>query len=86
MRIAQFFITLCVSPETEAPTNRSRTGSGKTTIQRLLYQLYDCTSGEISIDSQPLKSVTLKLLDGIAEYQPSHIIIHIYSQHGAHMH
>jgi len=26
------------------------------------------------------------LLDGIAEYQPSHIFIHIYSQQGTHMH
>jgi ATP-binding cassette subfamily B protein len=38
------------------------TGAGKTTIARLLLRYYDPTSGTISIDGQPLPSVTLSSL------------------------
>ncbi|MBN8828051.1 MAG: ATP-binding cassette domain-containing protein [Sphingobacteriia bacterium] len=37
-------------------------GSGKSTIINLLLRLYDCNSGEILIDNQEIKDVTLKSL------------------------
>ena len=37
-------------------------GSGKSTIFRLLYRFYEPTSGAISIDGQPIDSVTLQSL------------------------
>ncbi|KAJ5163680.1 uncharacterized protein N7500_005510 [Penicillium coprophilum] len=38
------------------------TGSGKTTILRLLLRLYDVTSGQIKIDGQDIRDVTLSSL------------------------
>ncbi|MCO5563649.1 hypothetical protein L7F22_017296 [Adiantum nelumboides] len=37
-------------------------GSGKSTILRLLYRLYDCQSGAIKIDGQDIKKLTLESL------------------------
>ncbi|KAJ5294128.1 hypothetical protein N7508_008949 [Penicillium antarcticum] len=39
-----------------------RTGSGKTTILRLLLRLYDVTSGSIEIDGQDIRDITLSSL------------------------
>ena len=39
-----------------------RTGSGKTTILRLLLRLYDVTSGRIEIDGQDIRGITLSSL------------------------
>ncbi|KAJ5300103.1 hypothetical protein N7508_007346 [Penicillium antarcticum] len=39
-----------------------RTGSGKTTILRLLLRLYDVTSGHIEIDGQDIRDTTLSSL------------------------
>lgn len=39
-----------------------RTGSGKTTILRLLLRLYDVTSGRIEIDGQDIRDITLSSL------------------------
>jgi ABC-type multidrug transport system fused ATPase/permease subunit len=41
-----------------------RTGSGKTTITRLLFQLYDVTDGAICLGDQDLRQVTLDNLRG----------------------
>lgn len=38
------------------------TGSGKSTISRLLFRFYDCSKGEIRIDGQDIKKVTQKSL------------------------
>jgi len=38
------------------------TGSGKSTISRLLFRFYDCSSGVIKIDGQNIKDVTQKSL------------------------
>ena len=37
-------------------------GSGKSTILRLLYRFYDATEGSISIDDQDIKTVKLRSL------------------------
>ena len=37
-------------------------GAGKSSMARLLYRFYDVTSGEISIDNQPIHKVTLQSL------------------------
>eukprot|EP00249_Psilotum_nudum_P019399 c27231_g1_i1 orf=391-2952(+) len=37
-------------------------GSGKSTILRLLYHFYDCSSGSVKIDGQDIKDVTLESL------------------------
>ncbi|MCY3413468.1 MAG: ABC transporter ATP-binding protein [Candidatus Heimdallarchaeota archaeon] len=39
-----------------------RTGSGKTTITRLLYRLYDLDGGDILINNQPIRSLKLSSL------------------------
>lgn len=51
----------------EVPAGKSvaivgTSGSGKSTILRLLYRFYDCQSGEIKIDGQDIKDVTLSSL------------------------
>ncbi|MBP2156372.1 MULTISPECIES: ABCB family ABC transporter ATP-binding protein/permease [Enterobacterales] len=38
------------------------TGSGKSTISRLLFRFYDCSEGEIRIDGQDIKKVTQRSL------------------------
>jgi ATP-binding cassette subfamily B protein len=37
-----------------------RTGSGKSTIANLLMRMYDCTSGEILVDGNPIKALNLE--------------------------
>jgi ATP-binding cassette subfamily B protein len=37
-----------------------RTGSGKSTIANLIMRMYDCTEGELMIDSKPIKSLNLE--------------------------
>ena len=37
---------------------RGQTGSGKSTLTRLLFRLYDIQSGDIKIDGQDIRSVT----------------------------
>jgi ATP-binding cassette, subfamily B, bacterial len=41
-----------------------RTGSGKTTLSRLLFRLYDPTEGEISLDGLDIRNATLPELRG----------------------
>jgi ATP-binding cassette, subfamily B, bacterial len=41
-----------------------RTGSGKTTLARLLFRLYDPQAGEILLDGQPIQKVRLRDLRG----------------------
>lgn len=37
-------------------------GAGKSTLARLLYRFYDCSSGQIEIDGQPINSLTQQSL------------------------
>lgn len=37
-----------------------RTGSGKSTIANLIMRMYDCTGGEIKVDSLPIKTLNLE--------------------------
>lgn len=39
-----------------------RTGSGKTTLAKMFFVLYDYDKGEISIDNRPIKSIRLEEL------------------------
>jgi ATP-binding cassette, subfamily B (MDR/TAP), member 7 len=39
-------------------------GSGKSTIYRLLYRFYDCDSGDITIDGQNIRNISLESLRG----------------------
>lgn len=45
-----------------------RTGSGKTTLARLLMRLYDINEGEILLNSRPIKSIPLKSLRNKVAY------------------
>nr|WP_246500380.1 ABC transporter ATP-binding protein [Azospirillum rugosum] len=42
-----------------------RSGAGKSTVFNLIPRLYDATSGEVMIDGQDVRSVTLKSLRGV---------------------
>ncbi len=44
------------------------TGSGKSTLVKLLLRFYDATKGEITLDGKPLKSFTLKSLRSLISY------------------
>ncbi|KAB8339082.1 hypothetical protein FH972_022018 [Carpinus fangiana] len=46
------------------------TGAGKSTLLKLLYRLYDVTSGSISIDGQDIRHVTLRSLREIMGVVP----------------
>ena len=47
-----------------------RTGSGKTTIVQLLLRMYDPASGEIALDGQPLKGLSLHAIRSGISYVP----------------
>jgi ATP-binding cassette subfamily B protein len=52
-----------------------RTGSGKTSIAELLLRMYDPTSGEILIDSQPLPDYSLSNLRSQLGYVPQDVFL-----------
>ena len=51
------------------------TGSGKTTIVRLLLRFYDCTEGEILIDGINIKDYKLEALYNKLGYAPQHALL-----------
>ena len=51
------------------------TGSGKTTIVRLLLRFYDCTEGEILIDGINIKDYKLEALYNKLGYAPQHAVL-----------
>jgi ATP-binding cassette subfamily B (MDR/TAP) protein 7 len=50
-------------------------GSGKTTIMRLLYRFYDALGGQISVAGQPIKNVTLESLHGLISAVPQDVVL-----------
>jgi ATP-binding cassette subfamily B multidrug efflux pump len=52
-----------------------RTGSGKSTIANLLMRMYDCTSGEILIDSKPVKNLNLENYRAQTGFVPQEVFL-----------
>ena len=50
-------------------------GAGKSTISRLLYRFYDVTGGEITIDGQPIDTVTQKSLRAAVGMVPQDTVL-----------
>jgi ATP-binding cassette subfamily B (MDR/TAP) protein 7 len=50
-------------------------GSGKSTIYRLLYRLYDVNKGQITIDGQPITDVTLNSLRKLIAVVPQDVML-----------
>ncbi len=52
-----------------------RTGSGKSTIANLLMRMYDCTSGEITIDGKPIQALNLENYRAQTGFVPQEVFL-----------
>jgi ATP-binding cassette subfamily B multidrug efflux pump len=52
-----------------------RTGSGKSTIANLLMRMYDCTGGEILVDSSPITQVNLESYRSQIGFVPQEVFL-----------
>lgn len=64
----------------EVPTGKKvaivgGSGSGKSTIVRLLYRLFDADSGTITINGQDIRDVTLQSLRGAVSVVPQDAVL-----------